>query len=476
MKTGMKVIGAIAMTVALVILASCAPQAVTYSAGEVAGAAKQLRSLIPGIQAGLALAKPYSPTSRAFDPNPLVAPAGWTYGLNTPEYVYTHEPNTGGTIQLPAGSGNYYTYSDGTQVYFTLTPESALGTGYYRILLYTYPAFDLSVAYTIEEYIVNSNGTVPWPWGNLSLTKAPNSYVSLTTVYTDGTSGVRTLIWNSNNTGSFFTTFSVPEPDPASIPSFVGYRYEESNNALSLLTSGMRYSSHVTEYIKGKGTVVDAIQYYTETDLTHHSGLTYVAKDKKRKWSVNTYMVTRMEEDTTPGSVTKTIRSVVEVGTSQYYIDKVNITMPGGQIAYVSTHDVYDTALPRGVDARAHEGTALTLDEDGAGAGTFTGTLEEVVGSTKTVRDVTISKDSLNRFLMKMKFKSTGARALGNEVQVLLTVQDLSNLSIALPDVNGTFTGYYEAGSLFGAVSAGGSTYDVVVADEGVAVDEVLYP
>ena len=85
-------------------------------------------------------------------------------------------------------SGNYE-YTNLDQVYFTLTPEPTLGATYYRMVLYTFPAFDLSVAYTVEEYIVNAAGTESWAWGNLNLAKQRDSWISLTTAYLDGTSG-----------------------------------------------------------------------------------------------------------------------------------------------------------------------------------------------------------------------------------------------------------------------------------------------
>jgi hypothetical protein len=361
---------------------------------------------------------------------------------------------------------------NGDQIRLTMVPEPTLGSSYYRIKLYTYPAFDLSVANTVEEYIVNSTGTESWPWGNLSLTKQANSYVSLTTNYTDGTVGVRTVKWSSGTSGSYFSAFSVPEPDPTVTSSFVGYRYEESNNALPLV-SGMRYSSNVAEQISGKGAVIDAIQYYTETDVNNHSGVTYVLKDKKRKWSVDTKMVTRMQEDTSVGS--KKIRSVVEVGTSQYYIDKVDISLVSGKVVYSSTHDVYNTALPRGVNANANSGNALDLTEDSIGAGTFTGIMEEIDGNTKTFHDVTVNRDNLNKFIVKMKFKSRGPKSLGDQVQVEMTQSGIATFSISLPDINGTFTGSYEQGNLFGKVTTSSGSFDVEVVEEGVAVNDQLF-
>jgi hypothetical protein len=41
--------------------------------------------------------------------------------------------------------------------------------------------------------------------------------------------------------------------------------------------------------------------------------------------------------------------------------------------------------------------------------------------------------------------------------------------------VNGAFEGFYEAGSLFGRVTIGNTIHDVVVSDQGVAVDDTLY-
>jgi hypothetical protein len=238
----------------------------------------------------------------------------------------------------------------------------------------------------------------------------------------------------------------------------------------------MTYSSNVAEQVQGKGTIVDSAQYYTETNATQHSGLTYVIKDKKRKWSVDTYIVTRMQEDTSAG--TKTVRSVTEVGTTQYIIDKVDITMASGKISYTSSQDIYNTALPRGGDPKAKDYVALDVLEDDVGAGTFTGTMKETQADQEIVRDVTIARDNLYRFAVKMKYKSTGARpkALADSIEIPLTRQDLSNMSISLPAISGTFTGYYEAGNLFGTISTTSGNFEVVVAEEGVAVNDVLYP
>ena len=352
--------------------------------------------------------------------------------------------------------------------------ETALGTTYYRVILYTYPAVDLSVAYTIEEYIVNSAGTESWAWGYLDLNKTPWSFISFTTAYTDGTKGKRTLVWDSNQTtDSFYDAFTVTDPDPTVTSSFDGYRYEDSDTVPDTVATG-NYSSNVTENVTGKGAKVDSIQYYTETSATVHSGLTYVAKNFNKPQLDDINIVTRMEEDTSTGI--KTIRSVGEVGTSQYYVDAVDISKDGtGAIVYTSTHDVYDTILPRGVAAAADSGTAIDLTEDSAGSGTFTGTLETARGSNKTVRDITISRDKHFRFEVKFKFKETKARALATEFEIPLTRQDLSNLVIEVPAVNGEFVGYYEGDSLFGSIAAADNDYDVIITDEGVVVDDKLY-
>ena len=44
-----------------------------------------------------------------------------------------------------------------------------------------------------------------------------------------------------------------------------------------------------------------------------------------------------------------------------------------------------------------------------------------------------------------------------------------------MPALSGTFNGYYEAGTLFGTITMGNQVFDVVVAEEGVAVDDELF-
>ena len=470
MKTMIKVAGAIAAILAIISVASC-----SLAAGpskELISAAKELKSIIPGIQAGMSLVKPDDPAERAFDPSGS-APTDWDHGTESPATVY----GSGTTTKRFPSTGGYYHMANGDQIYLTLTPEFSLGGNpYYRLVLYTYPAFDLSVAYTIEEYIVDSSGVAAWPWGNLNLSLQPNSWISLTTAYLDGTFGTRTVVWNSNQTtNQFYAAFAVPDPDPATTASFVDYRQEQSATPPVKIVGPMRYSSHTTERVLGKKTVTESTQYYTETDDYRHSGLTYVFQDKKHKWAEDTYITTRMEEDTSLG--VKKIRSVGEVGTDQYYIDKVDIALSGGKISYKSTHDVYDKALPRGGDRKAKDYVALDVLEDSAGAGTFTGTMQETQGDTEVVRDVKIDRDSFYRFQVSMKYKSSGVRpkALTDDITIPLTRQNLSNLSIPLAGANATFNGYYEAGTLYGTLTSGSLTYDVVVADEGVAIDDTLY-
>jgi hypothetical protein len=466
-----KVVRAVLAALAVLAVVSCTPAA-KYSALQVAEAARDLRVLVPAIEAGLALAVPDSPTERAVTPSTLKTTGvanPWTYGAQTPTQVYG---SAVGTIRLP--ESGYYESTSGDQLYFTLTPETGT-SGYFRVVLYTYPAFDLVVAHTIEEYLVNNAGTESWAWGNLDLSKARDRWISLTTVYVDGTTGTRTLQWSSGTSGSYYEAFTVGEPVPGSVPSLAGYRIEELTDSPPASRVGSEsYSSHVTEQVKGKGTVIDATQFYTETTGAQHSGLTYVIKDKKRKWSVDTFIVTRMHEDTTAG--TKNIRSVGELGTAQYYIDKVDITRPaGGALTYVSTHDVYNTALPRGGDESARDYVAMLLTEDGAGLGTYTGTAEETQGKDKIVHDVTIKRDQHYRLAVSLKLKSTTPRGLVDDLSVPLTRQDISSLSIPVPGVEGTFEGYYEAGALFGTITTPDSVYEVVVAEEGIAVDEQLF-
>jgi hypothetical protein len=474
MKSTLKVIGALAAVLVVLAFASC--NLSTAPSNELIAAAKELKTLIPAIQAGMSLAKPDDPAERALTPLNLKSSGAttgnnWTYGSATPATVY----GSGSTRKRFPASGNYE-LSNSDQLYFTLTPEPTLGATYYRMVLYTYPAFDLSVAYTIEEYIVNSAGTEDWAWGNLNLAKQPYSWINLTTVYLDGTSGSRTVRWVSGAGTDFYPAFAVGTPDPKVTSSFDGYRIEDSGTPPTTQVGVGTYSSSVTEVLQGKKVSTDSTQYYTETSATVHSGLTYVYMDRKHKWAEDTYIVTSMQENTSAGS--KVLRSVGEVGTAQYYIDKVDIALSGGKITYVSSHDVYDTAVPRGADHNAKDYVALDLLEDGAGAGTFTGTMVETQGDNEIARDVKVDKDSLNKFRVTMKYKSSNARpkALTDDVIIPLTRQDLGSLTIPMNAVNATFTGYYEAGTLEGRIAIGSRTYDVVVADEGVAFDDVLYP
>ncbi len=478
MKTTVKVIGAIAAILAIISFASCGLAA--KPSDDVVAAAKELKSIIPGIQAGMSLVKPDNPTDRALDPASLKTAGAstgnnWTYGTDTPAQVYTAASGVSpATVRLPS-TGNYE-LSNMNQLYFTLTPEPTLGATYYRLVLYVYPAIDLSVAYTVEEYIVNSAGSESWEWGNLNLSKQRDSWVSLTTAYLDGTSGTRTVQWISGVSGQYYPAFAVGTPDPLVPASFDGYRTAESATPPAKQAGGMSFSSNVTEKVNGKKTVTESTQYYTEATSTNlHSGLTYVFMDKKRKWSVDTYIVTRMEEDTAVGS--KTIRSVGEVGTDQYYIDKVDIALVGGKVSYTSTHDVYDTALPKGGDPKAKDYVFLDVLEDGAGAGTFTGTMKETQGDSEVVRDVKIDRDNHYRFQVSMKYKSSGARpkALGDDIAIPLTEQDLGNLSIPLLGGSVVFNGFFEAGVLYGTLTQGSKVFDLAVADEGVAIDDQLY-
>jgi hypothetical protein len=476
MKMTIKVIGAIAAMLVVFAMASCGLSLTPID--ELIIAAKELKTVIPAIQAGVSLVKPYNPAARALTPGGLRdsdASTGnnWPYGTKTPAEVYTAAGGTG-TKRFPT-TGNYE-LTNMDQLYFTLTPEPSLGASYYRLVLYTYPAIDLSVAYTVEEYIVNSGAVSPgWPWGNLNLLKERDAWVSLTTYYLDGTSGNRTVQWISGATGLYYPAFAVGTPDPLEPSSFVGYRNEESSTPPVKQTGGMNYSSNVSEQIQGKKTTTSAMQYYTETDANRHSGLTYVSMNKKQKWSVDTYITTRMQEDISVGA--KTIRSVGEVGTTQYYIDKVDRSIVNGKVSYTSSHDVYNTALPRDFDKKAKEYVFLDVLEDGVGAGTFTGTLKQTQGNTEYVSDVTIDRDTSFQYRVSMKYKSQGARpkALPDAIAIPLTMTDLANLSIPLPGANATFNGFYESGILYGTLTSGSHAYDVVVADEGVAIDDRLY-
>jgi hypothetical protein len=135
--------------------------------------------------------------------------------------------------------------------------------------------------------------------------------------------------------------------------------------------------------------------------------------------------------------------------------------------------------VPKGGDPKAAEYVFLNLIENSPGAGTFTGTMEESLGNSKIVRDITVNRDSLYRMVVKMtKNPSTGAKPVADVVEIPLTRQDISNLSIPMipmSGIDGTFTGYYEAGSLFGTITIPAGMYDVVVTDEGVAINDVLY-
>ena len=468
---------AVSAVLAAALFAACAP-AGQYTALEIAEAVKDLRGVIPAIQAGLALVSPDDPAARALTPANLET-AGvdnpWAYGTDTPAEVYVAEGGTTGTIRLPA-SGNYQ-LNTGDLLYFTLTPETALGATYYRVILYLYPSVDFAVAYTVEEYVVDAaESSGIWAWGNRDATGASSGWVSQTTVYTDGTTGRRTTEWTSSSDGTFYEAFAVTEPDPDSPASFVGYRYEELNDTPPVAQAGAgTWSSETTEVVTGKVGRLESTQFYTETTATTRSGLTYVFEDRKKRWAEDIQIVTRMEQDTAAG--TKTVRSVGEiVGGDTYYIDKVDIGLVGGKVTYSSSHDVYGTALPRGGDAGARDYSAMALTEDSAGAGTFTGTLELAIGNQKHLHRVTVARDRHFRFAVTIVFDESTARSFEEAVSIPITRQDIGSLSIPVADVGGTFDGYYETGNLAGTLTTADRTYEVVVAEEGVAVDDVLYP
>jgi hypothetical protein len=459
--------GFLLLAASLIFMTGC----YEYPRVSVADSMKEFRSLIPGIQAALALGAPAEATSRALDPigNP---PQEWPYGSAAPADVYAAAGGVSpSTVTLP--STGYYTMANGDKVTLTMTPDTTLGSsGFFRIEYYTYPVVDLSVQYTLEDYYVNSNAA--WPWGNLD-SSGNSGYIALSTSYTDGTTGERTLVWTSGASGAYYPAFTVGEPDPFNTSSFIGYRYEESDTPPAASASGLNYSSNSTEHIKGKAqTVIDSTHYYTETTGTSHSGLTYVLMNKKQKWAFDTQIVTRMQEDTS--AATKKIRSVGEVGTFQYYIDKVDISKNAyGQVVYTNIHDVYFGALPRSVGANADEGQSLEVTEDSAGSGTFTGTLEEVMDGQQIIRDVTMKRGATGAFVLSYKYRSGGARGLGSDVELSITEFGLSNISLPVSELNGTFDGYYEAGSLYGTLTTPHGLFDIVVGVEGVAVNDVLY-
>ena len=109
----------------------------------------------------------------------------------------------------------------------------------------------------------------------------------------------------------------------------------------------------------------------------------------------------------------------------------MDIAWRGGKISYTSTHDVYDTALPQ---RRRSQGQGLYVPGRASrtawALSTFTGTMTETQGDTEIVRDVKINRDNHYRFQVSMKYKSSGARpkALGDDIAIPLTQQDLGNL------------------------------------------------
>ena len=127
MKTRYSFFTLTALIIGTALIASCGIIEDINLRQDVVEAAMELKDVIPGIQAGLALAVPDTPSARALDPI-TVPPTGWPVNSDTPADAYATAGGTfetGETIRLP--DTGFFTMANGNEIYLTLTPETAQG-------------------------------------------------------------------------------------------------------------------------------------------------------------------------------------------------------------------------------------------------------------------------------------------------------------------------------------------------------------
>lgn len=74
-----------------------------------------------------------------------------------------------------------------------------------------------------------------------------------------------------------------------------------------------------------------------------------------------------------------------------------------------------------------------------------------------------------------MTTSGIGSKGVLGTVQILLTLQELSSLTIPIEDLGGSFAGYYEEGALVGTITLGSAVFDASVGPSGIAVDGVYH-
>lgn len=467
----------LSVSIAVVSFASCDiflnPKTLTDK--QAAQQLQGLQTLLPTIQAGLTVSVPSDPTARALTPSSTVTnSSGVTPVLSdstAPGTLYTANGGTGSnTVRFPTSTSSYYTLSNGDKLFFTLAPDATAGTGYYRMKLTTYPAADFSIASVYEEYIVNTNGTTPWPWANLNTNKAPYTWVKYETNYVDGTKGTKNVISNSNvNTNVYYPAFAVAEP----LSALTTYVFDGNVPTPTTVSTGMSFSSYSTETLKGSSVTSYGYQFYTETSATVHSGSTYTYVDRKGKRAVDSYITSRFEEDTTAG--TKKLRALTATGSPATVtrVDAIDISKVSGKIVYSDKTDIMSAAPESASLTDASRTSYITSLNEGSTTGSFTGTMDVFYGSSTGDRYNLTATRSGSSVTVNATWASTTTRALSGSVS--LSLGALGQLSVQVPGTSGTFTGKFEQGMLSGTYTSGTQTFSVFLDLEGVAVGDVYY-
>ncbi|MBN2659442.1 MAG: hypothetical protein JXR86_20465 [Spirochaetales bacterium] len=474
------------LSILIAALASCNMQGELIDSEVTAENLIGMRSLLPGLEALLALGVESGETvdfaARTIDPTVENADIeAWLQDGSgnplLPSEVYAANGGNGtNRVRIPSSGYIEDYYTEGMEAYFFLSRGST--DGVYRIELYIYPRTDFSVKYNYEEYLVDENTlTTTWAWQNMDELGNAGQLVAYRTAFADGTEADRTIVWSSaDDNGNYFAdagygAFSVGDDMLGSadydFPVAIAEPVRLTNDSF------ITWSSHTSSTILSNNSEVGTVEeFYTES-ADEFSGVIYSTEENG---GTDSRTVTRYAGNGPDG--TFTARSRTETGNSysiwETETNEVIKGTAGDRITYDSTYDSWwsDPAAAQGELSSYRMKMALVETE--ADSNSYTGTMTEYWGARGGSYNITLDNRNNGTYKIKKSGWTSVSRGVLEE-DLEFDVDQNDNLSFSLSVGAGSFSGRYIRGSITGTYSENGSTAGVSIDSAGITVDGIHY-
>ncbi len=364
--------------------------------------AKEIQSLIPGIEAALSVYK-NSSTAKTFWPGVETSNIT-TANAGTPAELYSNNLASDGTYARYPQNGYMEDYygTEGNEAYIELR-KAADGWGDYIVTLYIYPVLSTSVHYTVEQYRVKSDS---WDMVDSSGNADPTAYEVNKTFYFDGRQETRTVLWTRYVDDKVISASNFAfQDDPENlsitteftkddIPTYSTVAATDGDDQFSSITESSIPATQESGYVS-----TWAKEFYSELSDGYHYSDSYIFDDLSLLGAnFPTRTIRVYKENATTGD--KQIRSKTAGKFSWFNVSWETTTTEKIDITNTDSGVNYSSTVIKKQDGEIQTKTTISLKETAKDSNAFEGTQtveyysNGSVSSTKTYT-IKLDKDGL---------------------------------------------------------------------------------